>query len=161
MPRLAVVPDVGADAGSIRKWLLAQAVNALTKSPAGSVALAFHTVVEQTYERTGIYRGPLGQMRYDIEKAWWHPDYQGTTSDIYYHHSDKVNFLSPVNQVESGRASSSSYQQSASRPGTSKKSGMMKPSWKLNKRDTKQHTKGLYRPSCPSGYKLRRVGNRS
>ncbi len=71
-----------------------------------------------------------------------------------------VNLLAGALIAESGRASSSSYQQSASRPGTSKKSGMMKPSWKLNKRDTKQHTKGLYRPSCPSGYRLRRVGKR-
>ncbi len=41
-----------------------------------------------------------------------------------------VNLLAGALIAESGRASSSSYQQSASRPGTSLKSGMVKPIWK-------------------------------
>jgi len=154
MPKLAISPDVGVSQGSARKWLLAQAANVLTKSPGGSAALAFHTVVEKTYEWTGLYKGPLGQMQYDIEKAWWHPDYQASTSDIYNRRPGTVNYLSPVRQVESGRASSLSYQQSASRPGTSKKSGMIKPTWKSGGKG------GKMRPSCPSGHKLRRVGKR-
>jgi len=56
--------------------------------------------------------------------------------------------------AESGRASSSSYQQSATRPGTSKRSAMVKPTWKSVGKG------GKVRPSCPSGHKLRRVGKR-
>ena len=65
-----------------------------------------------------------------------------------------VSLLAGALIAESGRASSSSYQQSASRPGTSKKSGMVKPTWKSGGKG------GKMRPSCPSGHKLRRVGKR-
>jgi len=65
-----------------------------------------------------------------------------------------VNLLAGALIAESGRASSSSYQQSASRPGTSKRSSMVKPTWKSGGKG------GKMRPSCPSGHKLRRVGKR-
>jgi hypothetical protein len=72
-----------------------------------------------------------------------------------------VNLLAGALIAESGRASSSSYQQSASRPGTSKKSGMVKPIWKIGGSVVQYGTKGGKKvPSCPSGYKLRRVGKR-
>lgn len=66
-----------------------------------------------------------------------------------------VSLLAGALIAESGRASSSSYQQSASRPGTSKKSGMVKPTWKSS-----VVPGGQKHPSCPSGYKLRRIGKR-
>jgi hypothetical protein len=74
-----------------------------------------------------------------------------------------VSLLAGALIAESGRASSSSYQQSASRPGTSSstnrsrtRSGMnmVKPTWKSGGKG------GKMRPSCPSGHKLRRVGKR-
>jgi hypothetical protein len=65
-----------------------------------------------------------------------------------------VSLLAGALIAESGRASSSSYQQSASRPGTSKRSGMVKPTWKSGGKG------GKMRPSCPSGHKLRRIGKR-
>jgi hypothetical protein len=65
-----------------------------------------------------------------------------------------VNLLAGALISESGRASSLSYQQSASRPGTSKKSKMVKPTWHVGKGGFPKV------PSCPSGFKMRRVGKR-
>ncbi len=72
-----------------------------------------------------------------------------------------VNLLSGALIAESGRASSSSYQQSASRPGTSKKSGIVKPEW-VSKRLGSKRWPGpkTQVPRCPPGYKLRRIGKR-
>ena len=166
MPQLVISPDVGVSQGSARKWLLAQVANVLTKSPVGSVALAFHVVVEQTYERTGLYRGPLGQVRYDMEKAWWHPDYQATTSDVYNQDPSKAVIFTPVYELESTRQVPSSSQQGRRRGGTSKKFRLTqldidflkiptaKVTWKSGKKGGKK------RPTCPRGFRLRRVGKR-
>ncbi len=156
MPRLVISPDVGVSQGSARKWLLAQVANVLTKSPAGSVALAFHIVAEQTYERTGLYRGPLGQIRYEMEKAWWHPDYQVTTSDVYNQDPSKAEIFTPVYELESTRRVPSSSQQGRRRGGTTSKKGseMVKVVWKSGKKGGKK------RPTCPKGFRLRRVGKR-
>jgi hypothetical protein len=72
-----------------------------------------------------------------------------------------VSLLAGALIAESGRASSSSYQQSASRPGTSKKSGMVKPEW-VSKRLGSKRWPGpkTQVPRCPPGYKLRRIGKR-
>lgn len=64
-----------------------------------------------------------------------------------------VNLLAGALIAESGRASSSSYQQSGTRPGP-RKAAMVKPTWKSGGKG------GKMRPSCPSGHKLRRIGKR-
>ncbi len=82
--------------------------------------------------------------------------YRSVSSNVNTVDPARVNYLSPVRQAESGRASSLSYQQSATRPGTSSKTKavMVKPTWKSGGKG------GKWRPSCPSGHKLRRVGKR-
>lgn len=55
---------------------------------------------------------------------------------------------------ESGRSSPSSFQQGGGRSGNPKGSRMRKVTWNRSKKG------GKFIPSCPSGYKLRRVGKR-
>lgn len=56
--------------------------------------------------------------------------------------------------AESGRSSSSSFQQNGGRPGTSSKSAMRKVTWNRSSKG------GKWTPSCPSGFKLQRVGKK-
>jgi hypothetical protein len=65
-----------------------------------------------------------------------------------------VNLLAGTLISESRRRVSSSFQQKRRRRGTPKGSEMVKVDWKSGKKGGKK------RPTCPKGYKLRRVGKR-
>ena len=60
MSKLVILPEDVPYSEGIAKWGVAQIANILTRSPAGSGALLFRTLVEMTYEETGIYYGMYG-----------------------------------------------------------------------------------------------------
>ena len=76
--------------------------------------------------------------------------------EVFNQDPSTVNILSPVNSSESTRRVPSSSQQGRRRGGTTSKKGseMVKVDWKSGKKG------GKMRPSCPKGFRLRRVGKR-
>ena len=76
--------------------------------------------------------------------------------EVFNQDPSKVNILSPVNSSESTRRVPSSSQQGRRRGGTTSKKGseMVKVDWKSGKKGGKK------RPTCPKGFRLRRVGKR-
>ena len=76
--------------------------------------------------------------------------------EVFNQDPSKVNILSPVNSSESTRRVPSSSQQGRRRGGKSSKkvSEMVKVDWKSGKKGGKK------RPTCPKGFRLRRVGKR-
>ena len=76
--------------------------------------------------------------------------------EVFNQDPSKVNILSPVNSSESTRRVPSSSQQGRRRGGTSarQRSEMVKVDWKSGKKGGKK------RPTCPKGFRLRRVGKR-
>ncbi len=76
--------------------------------------------------------------------------------EVFNQDPSKVNILSPVNSSESTRRVPSSFQQGRRRGGKSSKkvSEMVKVDWKSGKKGGKK------RPTCPKGFRLRRVGKR-
>ena len=82
-------------------------------------------------------------------------DYQ-PSPDVFNQDPSKVEIFSPVLERESTRRVPSSSQQGRRRGGKSSKkvSEMVKVDWKSGKKGGKK------RPTCPKGFRLRRVGKR-
>ena len=82
-------------------------------------------------------------------------DYQ-PSPDVFNQDPSKVEIFSPVLERESTRRVPSSSQQGRRRGGTTskKRSEMVKVDWKSGKKGGKK------RPTCPKGFRLRRVGKR-
>ena len=89
-------------------------------------------------------------------------DYQ-PSPDVFNQDPSKVNILSPVFERESTRRVPSSSQQGRRRGGTTSKKGSetVPVIWKIGGSVVDYRTKGgKKRPSCPRGFRLRRVGKR-
>lgn len=136
----------------VGKWLISQAVNLATKTPAGSGSLMVRTVVEKTNKYTGVHHGALG-----------------------------IGFSrTPESMLWSLASSLSSYQQSGGAKGTLVRparkgelqahrrfknidaipagSRVTKPAWKITSKHAYGGTKSGYH-HCKKGWVLVRVGD--
>ena len=100
------------------------------------------------YSITGAHESMEAQAHNNLVQA----------PEVFNQDPSKVNILSPVNSSESTRRVPSSSQQGRRRGGTSgwdpTKIATVKVDWKSGKKGGKK------RPTCPKGFRLRRVGKR-
>ena len=133
-----VALKVGRDHPEAVHVIASGAVSYVTKNPlAGAVS---HVL---------IWHSPLTDL-------WKSKNNYQESPDVFNQDPSKVNILSPVFERESTRRVPSSSQQGRRRGGTTSKkvSEMVKVDWKSGKKGGKK------RPTCPKGFRLRRVGKR-
>ena len=119
-------------------FVASAAVTYVTKNPlAGAIAHMW------------LFHSPLTDL-------WRSRSNYQESPDVFNQDTSKVNILSPVYESESTRRVPSSSQQGRRRGGTTSKKGseMVKVVWKSGKEGGKK------RPTCPKGFRLRRVGKR-
>lgn len=111
------------------------------------------TIVEETYDKTGIYVSEVG-LAVDRDKATWITNYRPQNDADSPGPTREVQFLSKHHESKSRRPSSMSFQQNGGRRGKPKVSRTEKVTWSRKKGSKK------WIPSCRSGFRLQRIGKK-